>query len=340
MVESKNNNEGFLRTASRFPRFASWYYGYFRQVYPLDMSQFNSLFGTTRVPKPGCDVLKTDRASGHVIVMHKNRFYEVTAIDSAGKNVSVANIEAQIRAILEAKVDPLPLQDSVGLLTTENRDVWAAARAELEAAGNTAALDRIDSAMFVMCLDTESPETPEEIGSLMMHSNGRNRWFDKSFSFIVTANGKAAINFEHSWGDGVAVIRFMKDLYADSIVPVPAYSVDALPKPQEIAVKLTDPLRQTVTRASQRFGAQCSRLNLSVKRFESFGKDWIKSRKVSPDGIAQLAFQLAYRRMFGKTVSTYESASTSAYKHGRTECLRSATPQSLAYVLAHLDKKE
>ena len=39
------------------------------------------------------------------------------------------------------------------------------------------------------------------------------RWFDKSFNLIVTKNGLSAVNFEHSWGDGVAVLRFFNELY-------------------------------------------------------------------------------------------------------------------------------
>jgi len=42
------------------------------------------------------------------------------------------------------------------------------------------------------------------------------RWFDKSFSLIVAADGNAAINFEHSWGDGVAVMRFFNEVLKDS----------------------------------------------------------------------------------------------------------------------------
>ena len=47
----------------------------------------------------------------------------------------------------------------------------------------------------------------------MLHGNGRNRWFEKSFHVVVAANGKAGINWEHAWGDGVAVLRFFEEVY-------------------------------------------------------------------------------------------------------------------------------
>lgn len=41
-------------------------------------------------------------------------------------------------------------------------------------------------------------------------------WFDKSFSLIVDKAGVSAMNFEHSWGDGVAILRLMEEIKADS----------------------------------------------------------------------------------------------------------------------------
>lgn len=41
--------------------------------------------------------------------------------------------------------------------------------------------------------------------------------------------------------------------------------------------------------------------------------------------------------MHGKLVSTYEAASTAAFKHGRTETIRSATPEALKFAEAFCD---
>ena len=43
----------------------------------------------------------------------------------------------------------------------------------------------------------------------------RCRWVDKSFSLIMDGNGKAAVNFEHSWRDGVAVLRLLREICRD-----------------------------------------------------------------------------------------------------------------------------
>ena len=66
-------------------------------------------------------------------------------------------------------------------------------------------------------------------------------------------------------------------------------------------------------------------------------KQSLKQAQVSPDGFLQMSFQLAYYRLYGKTVSTYESASTAAFKHGRTECIRSASVDSAQFTKVFSD---
>lgn len=68
-------------------------------------------------------------------------------------------------------------QFPVGVLTTENRDVWADARKHLESLGNSEVLDLIDSSLFNLCLDevrlgNDRIKTVEQF----LHSNGVNRF--------------------------------------------------------------------------------------------------------------------------------------------------------------------
>lgn len=54
-------------------------------------------------------------------------------------------------------------------------------------------------------------------------------------------------------------------------------------------------------------------------------RGYCKSNQVSPDAIMQLGLQLAYFRMHDEFVGTYESCSTAAFRHGRTETVRPCT---------------
>uniref|UniRef100_A0A8C4QGS2 Choline/carnitine acyltransferase domain-containing protein n=1 Tax=Eptatretus burgeri TaxID=7764 RepID=A0A8C4QGS2_EPTBU len=55
------------------------------------------------------------------------------------------------------------------------------------------------------------------------------------------------------------------------------------------------------------------------------GPDDTLKQKVSPDDVPQLALQLAFLRLYGTPADTYESCSTAAFRHGRTETIRSAS---------------
>ena len=72
--------------------------------------------------------------------------------------------------------DSTHAQHPLAVLTSEDRDPWTAARQELEKViSNTEPLKMIDSALFVLCLDQDEPETPEEVTKAFLHGNGSNR---------------------------------------------------------------------------------------------------------------------------------------------------------------------
>lgn len=326
---AKSDTDSFKRFIRLVPSSLSWYGAYMVNAYPLDMSQYFRLFNSTRIPKRGRDELFTDEKGRHLLVMRKGNMYVFDIVDRDGNLVKPAEIQSHLKYILS---DPAPAAAfPPGVLTSENRDVWAGLRDKLLAAGNAEVLHIVDSAIFCLCLDEKSMQDPVHISYNMLHGDGCNRWYDKSFSLILTKDGQASVNFEHSWGDGVAVLRFQNEIFKDTTEqPLvhpgsPAAAVDSASAVRRLQFNLNSELESGIKKAKANFDSAVSKLTIDVMQFRKGGKEQLKKSKLSPDAITQLAFQMAFLRQYGQTVATYESCSTAAFKHGRTETIRSAT---------------
>ncbi|CAL8255365.1 unnamed protein product [Merluccius merluccius] len=326
---AKSDTDGFKRLIRWVPPSLSWYGAYMVNAYPLDMSQYFRLFNSTRVPKLGRDELFTDVKGRHLLVMRKGNMYTFDVVDRDGNMVKPGEVQAHLSFILadESPAAAHPL----GALTSENRDVWAGLRDKLVAAGNGEALQAVDSALFCLCLDDEDMRDHIHTSHNMLHGDGCNRWYDKSFSVVLARDGQAAINFEHSWGDGVAVLRFQNEIFKDTtekplVHPGSAPAgVDSAAAVRRLHFHLDDALRAGIAAAKENFDAAVSKLTIDALEFKKGGKEQLKKQKLSPDAVSQLAFQMGFLRQYGQTVATYESCSTAAFKHGRTETIRPAT---------------
>ncbi|XP_008406021.1 carnitine O-palmitoyltransferase 2, mitochondrial [Poecilia reticulata] len=326
---AKSDTDSFKNFIRWVPSSLSWYGAYMVNAYPLDMSQYFRLFNSTRIPKRGRDELLTDDKGRHLLIMRKGNMYVFDVVDRDGNLVKPAEIHSHLKYILSdsTPAPSLPL----GILTSENRDVWAGLREKLKVTGNAEALGLVDSALFCLCLDEESMRDHIHISHNMLHGDGCNRWYDKSFSIIIAKDGQTAINFEHSWGDGVAVLRFQNEVFKDTTEkPVvhpgsaPA-AVDSASAVRRLQFHLDGELESGIKKAKENFDLAVSKLTIAAIEFKKGGKEQLKKSKLSPDAIAQLSFQMAFLRQYGQTAATYESCSTAAFKHGRTETIRPAT---------------
>ncbi|XP_050413982.1 carnitine O-palmitoyltransferase 2, mitochondrial [Patella vulgata] len=330
---AKSDNESFRRLVRMLPEALSWYGAYWYKAFPLDMSQYKRLFCSTRIPRHKKDELYTDPSAKHLVVLRNGNLYLFDVLDRDGNIVAVEDIMAHIKYILEDKT-PSP-EYPVSILTSENRDVWATVREQLVNAGNENTLKLVDGAVFALVLDDAQPTDPNQVSRAFLHGNGINRWFEKSFMLILNKAGTAAVNFEHAWGDGVAVLRYFKEVFKDTTEKPSANpdtrpsSIDSSKSVQRLEFNLDRNIETKITEAKQKFDAKINSLDFHHLEYQKYTRQFIKKQKLSPDSVLQLAIQMAFYRMYGKTVGTYESCSTSAYKHGRTETIRPCTLATL-----------
>ncbi|XP_041988036.1 carnitine O-palmitoyltransferase 2, mitochondrial [Aricia agestis] len=330
----KSNTPSFWNVTGFLPESLSWYGAYLFKAFPLDMSQFPGLFNASRIPKINKDVIFRDPKSNHILIQKNGNFYVFDVLDSDGNLLAPTEILGNMAKIMN---DNSPKAEfPLGVLTCQNRNEWAKQRAHLEETGNAEALKLIDSAIFNLVLDDETMgDDKHKLLKHYLHGDGANRWFDKSISLIVTKDGVSGVNFEHSWGDGVAVLRYIEDIYAET-VKKPFLTPECKPSDKNISVKkmefkLDDKAKHFVQKATKEYSDFYNSLSIDYILYEGLNKDRIKKFKVSGDCIMQLGFQAAYHLLYGKYVGTYESCSTSAFKHGRTETMRPCTDKTKAF---------
>ncbi|CAI5734405.1 unnamed protein product [Hyaloperonospora brassicae] len=346
--EKEGNLNGMLRRSAAFVRsMVKWWAKVKASELEQDRNQcmagFARQFGTTKVPKKGMDSLVSHPRATHIVVMQGNCFFKLSVLSPDGKQLlSQKQLERQLDFILNAPGKREHDDVDLSTLTAENRDTWARIRSELIAYDPTNAdtLGVIDSALFVLVLEDRNPIDTKQRMSLSLHGQGSHRWFDK-LQVMVQPDGHLTINFEHSFSDGTVWNRWLHECWHDMrdsdsgfapLKKMPEY--EGGPKPEQLNWKLSNNLVDDIKKAEDHFVDFSDNLNLEYLAYERFAKKDCKRWKLSPDGVAQMALQLAFYRTHGKIAPTYESCSTRNFHHGRTETIRSATPAAQAFVKA------
>lgn len=308
---------------------------------PICMDSYQWMFNASRVPaKPADYPVKYDpKAHKHLVAIRKNNVYKIVH-EVDGKELNTAELEAQFRRVYELAVSRGP---AIGAITSENRDVATDAREVLLGAdpNNKAALETIESASFVVCLDDAAPVTLEERAHSYWHGDGQNRWFDKPLQFIVNDNGTSGFMGEHSMMDGTPTHRlndYVNDVIFNNKIDLSSTDVRSnVPEPSLVRFNVNKDVQKEIDRAVTDFNAVIGQHELAVQSYQGYGKGLIKKFKCSPDAYVQMIIQLAYHKMYGKNRPTYESAATRRFQQGRTETCRSVSDASVAWCNAMAD---
>ncbi|KAI9819757.1 MAG: Carnitine O-acetyltransferase mitochondrial [Phylliscum demangeonii] len=307
---------------------------------PLSMDQYEWMFNCCRIPAATRDYPRKYPSAGneHIVVIRRNQFFKVMH-EQAGRPLNTSELELQFNRVYQT-AEEIP---AVGLLTSENRDVWAKARDQLLQAdpANQTALETIESASFVVCLDDARPVTLEERAHQYWHGDGSNRWYDKPLQFIINDNGTSGFLGEHSMMDGTPTHR-LNDyvnmvIFGDQLDFSNPSVRSHLPEPQLVRFRAPAAIQRAIADAGVHFAAVIGQHELVVQAYQGYGKALIKQFRCSPDAYVQLIIQLAYHKMYGQSRPTYESAATRRFQLGRTETCRSVSDESLAFCQAMAD---
>ena len=110
--------------------------------------------------------------------------------------------------------------------------------------------------------------------------------------------------------------------------------VSSLPIPKKINWKIDSVVEKNLEETLKEYNNFYNDHDYTLLFFRDYGSSWIKTLKMSPDSWAQMSLQLAFYKLYGKGVATYETAQTRQFYHGRTETCRSLSAESLEWTKA------
>ncbi|KAG0435869.1 hypothetical protein HPB47_018276 [Ixodes persulcatus] len=150
------------------------------------------------------------------------------AYDARGMPQDERKILTQLMRVVEMS----PEKDvGVGILTAEDRDVWAKVYASLgQNSQNAASLEAIKRAALVVCLDGGLADAdPYEVSwPRQVYKGGpnaecaANRWWDKPVQVIVGEDGGSALLYDHTSFDGTVmagVTNYCYDYATGHVIP-------------------------------------------------------------------------------------------------------------------------
>lgn len=315
------------------------------QGFPLDMLQHSRMFSTARLPGPNRDSVhrhEDPKSCSHIVVIRGCKMWKLDF--QSYEKFSFETVKLALKAILDVDQEECLGAPGIGALTCDNRDVWYENRKSLLERGNEESLRAIDDALLVLCLDVGGEDSLEGDMRAARSGNPRHRWFDAPAQLIVRENGKVCSNCEHSWGDGIAMMRWggemAKELGKPSYMSSRSEEGAAPVVATELAWDLDEGLLAKIEEAGARADKLADSAKCAILRWDAFGKNVLKEYGVSPDAAMQQVLQLAYMKRHGKTVSTYCVAQHMAFKAGRNERMRGNTPLSKAYVKSVLEGED
>ncbi|CAF0973925.1 unnamed protein product [Rotaria sp. Silwood1] len=314
---------------------------------PLCSSQYERQFNTVRIPGKEADKIIHYSDSHHIAVYHKGRWYKVFMFYK-DHLLEPCELQLQLDEIIRDTTPPAYGEEHLAALTAGERPLWAEARETFFRSGvNRYSLEAIEKAAFVLILDDEDFDIGtsmtgklDDYAHAILHGKGYNRWFDKSFNFIVSKNAVFGFNVEHSWADAPITGHLAEYVLSEDIM---YYGYDELGnthgtprftalKPIKLKWNISENCNVMIERSLAQATKVYNDVDLHIYVQDAYGKGFMKKQKLSPDAYIQMALQLAHYRDSGHFNLTYEASMTRLFRDGRTETVRSCSIESSLWV--------
>ena len=310
------------------------------------MESSNWLFNVCREPHKGVDHMHKYSNTNYFAVLRRGHIFKVSMPKQNSEN-SLKELMTAFEYVISQSTENVP---SLTTLTSDSRDSWAQIRHALVSKGgdNHKAIQMVEAAAFVICLDDGSPSTPSERCNQFFLGSPTNRWADKSVQYVVCENGVSAFIGEHARIDGMGARHLVRHV-AEAITRheptqvttslngsangsimyrpkrLPSIESEYVTKfPTSIEPLLTANISTIQTRFAETFQS----IEFRHYYISIFGSTFLRSHKCPPKTGYQLVVQLACRLWYSHFPDIWETVSLARFHKGRIDWLQTVSEES------------
>ncbi|CZT12486.1 related to lovastatin nonaketide synthase [Rhynchosporium agropyri] len=298
---------------------------------PLCMRGHEWLFHAAREPRHGSDETRKFPSNNTIVVLHRGNVFKVDMI----KNGELPTHE-QLKATFQAVLDTPKEDSAITMVTSMERDEWADVyqRMKLDPI-NKASIETVERSAFVIALEDTRPSTPRERMDSFLFGDGSNRWYDKSISFTICANGVSGFLNEHSQIDG-ATLALLTDPIIEAVrkhVPDALDAPLAMPLDFETCDFTLSPfLIPVLSRARQAFLDTVSNIDFELATIPILGASFLTDQQLSAAHSWEIITQIASRLFFGRQLASWTAVLMDMYHLGRPDVVQVCTPVVVSFI--------
>ncbi len=305
--------------------------GTFKKVYnsrnkEICLSQFQILKGASRVPFKDRDIYNiSNYSSNYITLFYKNNVFKIQVLNAEDKLIDINSSIIEILNTTEYKEYSL----STICFTDSNR----AYGLRKKYYDSNAFFNILENSLFNISIFHEDLKSYEEEYMFYMYLRADNSWIYKPLNFIYNLKDKKMyINCEHTYQDAGTILEILKRTIEFMYQGRFNFSDD---KSSNIQIneyfdddykKEADSIKKDYCNKINNFNIK----NIFIEFDESYFNTHLKG--LSKDAIMQFLLQYGQYKAFGVVRGMYEAVDIREYQYARTECVRSVSCESLAFI--------
>lgn len=293
---------------------------------PVCMNQWAILKGAARIPQHKSDGYRfAQTAMRHIGVLHNGFYYRIAALDEQFEAYHPDTFRQAFQEILADRTEnPYPVTAPCYFEPARRVSSYQALRRSPE---NARLLDCIEQDLFHISLTGEQLDADTDLAKATFQPD-QNVWSHKPTTYCYnTVTNRFFLHCEHSWQDGGA----LKGIIERAAAKHSKYSGKTVrPDIERCQWQLTPARKKSWKSSGQAYTSAAKHMRVSSTTVPFNGRSVPKG--TSHDALMQFLLQYAQLSTYGNIRNTYEAVDASHFQHGRTECVRPVSQQSLAFV--------